>query len=39
MSARPGGGLRWPAVTALTTAIAFVGLLASGVFDPMIGAL
>ncbi|RXR27951.1 hypothetical protein EQW78_04590 [Oerskovia turbata] len=37
--ARPRSSLQWPAVVALTTALAFAGLVATGVFDPMIEAL
>ncbi|MFF3064460.1 hypothetical protein ACFVQ3_07885 [Oerskovia sp. NPDC057915] len=36
---RPHGSLQWPAVVALTAALAFAGLVAAGVFDPMIEAL
>lgn len=36
---RPYGSLRWPAVVALTAALGFAGLVAAGVFDPMIEAL
>jgi hypothetical protein len=38
-SARPHSSLQWPAVVALTAALAFAGLVAAGVFDPMIEAL
>ncbi|QDW62953.1 hypothetical protein [Oerskovia sp. KBS0722] len=36
---RPHSSLQWPAVVALTAALAFAGLVAAGVFDPMIEAL
>ncbi|GAA3210744.1 hypothetical protein ACFP63_02905 [Oerskovia jenensis] len=38
-SPRAHSSLRWPAVVALTAALAFAGLVAAGVFDPMIAAL
>lgn len=38
-SSRPHGSLQWPAVVGLTAALAFAGLVAAGVFDPMIEAL
>ncbi|WP_336706034.1 hypothetical protein [Oerskovia sp. USHLN155] len=38
-TSRPHSSLQWPAVVALTAALAFAGLVAAGVFDPMIEAL
>ncbi|MHA7132646.1 hypothetical protein [Oerskovia turbata] len=35
----PSQSLQWPAVVALTAALAFAGLVAAGLFDPMIEAL
>lgn len=36
---RPEGTLQWPGVVALTSFVVFAGLVAAGVFDPMLGAL